>query len=182
VREALRARHVVVEASEGGARSQHEEGCAAPYDAGGGYREGALGYSSAALGSSCLCVCPVDTTAVVSSRTLRLHMQVSALLVTAAHINIADERGRTPLHIACELGDPVLVDRLLHGAFNVLSYTTCLAHHHSACMCFNQKPNLLKRSVRCIRLHSCRADVTGAWQGVHTAAVLLCCAAATHVQ
>lgn len=99
--------------------------------------------------------------------------QVSALLVSGAHINIADSDGRTPLHHACEIGDPTLVDRLLHGAFNVLTYSKCLAHHHDVCTmlvdvvvgisvhqiwacvcvqgcrCFNQKPNLNKRCVLC---------------------------------
>ena len=65
--------------------------------------------------------------------------------MSAAHVNICDASGRTPLHIGCELGDPVLVDRLLLGSFNVLTYTACLAHHHPACMCFNQKPDLMKR-------------------------------------
>ena len=74
--------------------------------------------------------------------------KVSALLVSGAHINIADDDGKTPLHIACELGDPVLVDRLLQGAFNVLTFTNCQAHHHKACTCFNQRPNLDKPDVR----------------------------------
>ncbi len=67
--------------------------------------------------------------------------QVSALLMSGAHVNIADEKGRTPLHIAAELGDPVLSDRVLIGGFNVL---TCVgpylrlpvscAHPFRACL------------------------------------------------
>jgi ankyrin repeat protein len=72
-------------------------------------------------------------------------VQISQLLVSAAHINVADGEGNTPLHLACEAGDPNVVERLLHGSFNVLTYTHCLAHHHAACRCFNQKPNLNKR-------------------------------------
>ena len=41
--------------------------------------------------------------------------------MSGAHVNIADEKGRTPLHIAAELGDPVLSDRVLIGGFNVLT-------------------------------------------------------------
>lgn len=74
--------------------------------------------------------------------------KVSALLMSGAHVNIADEKGRTPLHIAAELGDPVLSDRVLIGGFNVLTYTACMAHHHAQCRCFNQRPNFAKRDYR----------------------------------
>jgi hypothetical protein len=54
-------------------------------------------------------------------------------------VNIADEKGRTPLHIAAELGDPVLSDRVLIGGFNVLTCVgprlICLACPFSP-MCF----------------------------------------------
>lgn len=49
--------------------------------------------------------------------------------MSGAHVNIADEKGRTPLHIAVELGDPVLSDRVLIGGFNVL---TCVL---PLCLC-----------------------------------------------
>ena len=68
------------------------------------------------------------------------------MLENSADVNITDEKGQTPLHLACRETpiDFLLVQRLVAGAFNVLAYQACQAHD-KASLAYNQIPDLTLR-------------------------------------